>query len=50
MAYSKPTIEVLGEAVALIQGGKSVLFFLDPWSPDFFGLPNTVPPAYELDE
>ncbi len=48
MTYNKPTINVLGNAVRVIQG-KHIHFPGDSaW--DNRHLPNPVPPAYELDE
>ena len=45
MTYNKPTIEVLGEAVRVIQGGKVAL------GTDGDNLPNAiVNPTYDLDE
>jgi hypothetical protein len=44
MTYNKPTVEVLGDAVAVIQSSKSFSTG-DGGNPD-----HIVPPAYELDE
>lgn len=47
MIYSKPTIEILGEAVQVIQGSKVGPAFDGPPP---YGISNPAPPAYELDE
>ncbi len=47
MTYNKPTINVLGEAVRVIQGK----FAHTPGDSAMdLRLPNPIPPAYELDE
>ncbi len=47
MTYNKPTINVLGEAVRVIQGK----FAHTPGdSQTDLRLPNPIPPTYELDE
>jgi hypothetical protein len=48
MTYNKPKVDLLGEAVAVIQAtGKSGMPIDAPGSP--VGTPNP-PPAYDLDE
>ncbi len=45
MTYRKPEIEVLGEALRVIQAGKAGSLLENN-----FTEPSPVPPAYELDE
>ncbi len=47
MIYSKPTIEVLGDADRIIQGAKVGPIFDGPPP---YGTSSPTPPAYELDE
>ena len=49
MKYNKPTLEVLGDAVRVIQGGKGAML-QDGTTPPIPFTNNPVPPAYELDE
>ncbi len=49
MNYNKPAIEVLGEAVRVIQGSKPQ-GFADGQTQGGQSLVNSDPPAYELDE
>ncbi len=49
MKYNKPTVDVLDDAVRLIQGGKGSPL-TDPAQPTPNTTNNPNPPAYELDE
>ncbi len=49
MEYKKPTVELLGDAIRLIQGGKGWPL-IDPREPAPNTTNNPNPPAYELDE
>ena len=50
MNYNKPAIEVLGEAVRVIQGSKPQGIADGQHDGQGNSLVNSVPPAYELDE
>ncbi len=42
MTYSKPEVKTLGEAMTVIEGGKSTVQHIDP--------SRVLKPAYDLDE